>query len=373
MRKITKPLISLAVVLLITSNVFAQFIVAKVTFRVDMKYQIAKGTFIPNTDFVDVAGLDLYGNGTNSSKDWNTYTKANAKRILKPDPNNATIYVGTFTDTVKKPTAPATAYIIEYKYRINGQWGNSDQSPAGSNRTQDVSDDAGMYDIPTVVYLNESGTIYTRHVKFIVNMKNPVTAKKFVIGTDFVDVTCFDGNCDTRPDKASNPNVLVFQKDSTYAITKSIVAVIPDGAPKTIKVKFTFRINGVWTNRDTAVDKIQDPNAPDRQLVVDFGASNDYVANVIYQGKGNVVTVTGIKEFSDVSHKIKIQNPVADNILVFNDRHFSYEVFDMTGKLLKNGYSNSGEIGVMDLVPGIYFLKLTNDQNNTGIVRFIKL
>jgi hypothetical protein len=85
---------------------------APVTFNVDMTRHIASGEFHPGTDFVDVAGT--FNNWTGSAH----MTDADGDGIFTVTINNAPVGIN-----------------IEYKYRINGNWGTSEYMGGQPNRT----------------------------------------------------------------------------------------------------------------------------------------------------------------------------------------------------------------------------------------------
>jgi hypothetical protein len=88
---------------------------APVTFNVNMNKHIASGEFKPGTDFVDVAGT--FNNWSGSAH--------------LTDPEADGIY------TITLPGIPV-GKVIEYKYRINGDWNTSEYPNGGPNRKYTV-------------------------------------------------------------------------------------------------------------------------------------------------------------------------------------------------------------------------------------------
>jgi hypothetical protein len=88
---------------------------APVTFNVNMRAHIASGEFKPGNDFVDVAGT--FNNWTGSAH----MTDADADGI----------YTLTIADL-------PVSKVIEYKYRINGDWNTSEFANGGPNRKYTV-------------------------------------------------------------------------------------------------------------------------------------------------------------------------------------------------------------------------------------------
>jgi hypothetical protein len=88
---------------------------APITFNVNMTKHIASGEFKPGVDFVDVAG---------TINDWNGST-----HMADPEAD------GTYTITIDGALINS---VIEYKYRINGDWNTSEYPNGGANRKYTV-------------------------------------------------------------------------------------------------------------------------------------------------------------------------------------------------------------------------------------------
>ncbi len=66
-------------------------------------------------------------------------------------------------------------------------------------------------------------------------------------------------------------------------------------------------------------------------------------------------------------------NPAIDKLTILNITITGYQIYDAKGSLLANNTRLSGnQIDVASLKPGIYFLKVTSDKNQTQTVRFVK-
>jgi len=89
----------------------APAVLTNVTFNVDMSYQSTLGAFNPSTDYVDVAG---------------NFNGWDGIGYMLTDLDTDLIYTITI-DSI------AEAYVMEFKFRINGDWNNS-EFPGGSNR-----------------------------------------------------------------------------------------------------------------------------------------------------------------------------------------------------------------------------------------------
>lgn len=66
-------------------------------------------------------------------------------------------------------------------------------------------------------------------------------------------------------------------------------------------------------------------------------------------------------------------NPTTDKLTFVNATIASFEIYDSKGSVvLKNKNLNSNSIEVANLSPGIYFIKVYNDKNQTQNIRFVK-
>ncbi len=66
-------------------------------------------------------------------------------------------------------------------------------------------------------------------------------------------------------------------------------------------------------------------------------------------------------------------NPTTDKLTIINSTITGYQIYDTKGSLLANNTRFTGnQIDVASLKPGIYFLKVTSDKNQTQTVRFVK-
>ena len=73
------------------------------------------------------------------------------------------------------------------------------------------------------------------------------------------------------------------------------------------------------------------------------------------------------------SKEIKLlSNMVDEKLVVTNINQFNYQMFNITGALLKQGNSSNGMINVDDLKSGIYLLKLNDNTTSFSAVKFLK-
>jgi len=102
------------------------------TFLVDMSYQIEIGNFIPESEFLDVAGVFNYWEGD----------------ILESIDNN--IYTVTISNVEVNADEP-----VEFKFRINGDWSTAEFPDGGPNRSYYI-DEEGEHEF-SCFYNDESG------------------------------------------------------------------------------------------------------------------------------------------------------------------------------------------------------------------------
>ncbi len=178
------------------------------TFLLDMNAQIAANKFDPNNDYVDVAG---------SFNNWD------GKDHHLTD-------VGGGWYEIKLTLEPGTTY--EYKFRINGDWNNSEFPGGGPNRKYTAV--AKDY---TVKHLYDNWDPSKWPVTFNCIMKYQLKAGHFDPANDFLDVA---GNFNGW----TGGNVLTDENgDSVYSVT-----VFADTNTKDLE--FKFRINGDWATSE---------------------------------------------------------------------------------------------------------------------------
>lgn len=82
---------------------------------------------------------------------------------------------------------------------------------------------------------------------------------------------------------------------------------------------------------------------------------------------------TGEKETQQAIIVKVYPNPVSELLIIHSDRVFKeYEIITPEGRIVSNNVLISKEISVSHLVPGNYFIKVKDQQNNTVLLKFIK-
>jgi len=193
-----------------------------ITFVVDMSYQMQLGTFIPGSDFVDIAGTMNGWNGSDPLID---------------------IGDGKFAITIDHDPG-----VVEYKYRINGDWATSEFPDGGPNRLAWIA-----IFTDTLFHYYSDYNPDTWPATFEVDMNNEITNGNFNPETEFLDIAGTFNGWGTNYPKA------LFDRDWTangiYTTTLLINKENPD-------IEFKFRINGDWLNSEFP------GGGPNRELTV---------------------------------------------------------------------------------------------------------
>jgi hypothetical protein len=182
-----------------------------VTFQVDMRYYARMGQFIPDTDFMDMAG---------SMNGW-------AGSPPMTQVGNDTVYEIDYSLN--------GGDIYEYKFRINGDWATSEFPGGGPNRMM-----LGPSSSKTLYHMYNDYDPTTVPVTFNCIMKYQISAGHFDPDVDYLDVAGnFNGwgAYDVLFDRAN---------DSVYTIKKNIPRTYIGGSP----AEFKFRFNGDWATSE---------------------------------------------------------------------------------------------------------------------------
>lgn len=136
----------------------------------------------------------------------------------------------------------------------------------------------------------------------------------------------------------------------------------------------TFGINGITS---TVVTNFGYTNIkansiairPNNNILVVGGAkSNSTLKNEIFIAQYNNSSVLSTKDITN-NNITFYPNPVNENIFIENNQNSDYEIYDINGKKILNGYDN--QINVSSLEKGIYILKLIKDDK-VSTKKFIK-
>ncbi len=110
-----------------------------------------------------------------------------------------------------------------------------------------------------------------------------------------------------------------------------------------------------------------------------YTGSNGSVAQGVQQAY-EIAVVNGIGDTKGINLKCKVYpNPISDflwlNIENYNNTNLSYQLFDMSGKLLENRkiIGNETTIAMTNRVAAIYFLKVIDNQREIKTFKIIKI
>lgn len=183
---------------------------ASLTLNCNMNYQIASGNFDPQTDSLDVAG---------SFNDWNGATYQLTDNDLD----------GVYQIIID----PISSGIVEFKFRINGDWNSSEFPGGGPNRVVLIPLDNYVYQ---GIYDNfMPGSV---PVTFNCIMEYQIAAAHFDNVLNYLDV------CGSYNNWLAGEQLTDMDGDEVYSLT------IPVDTSSSNTFQFKFRINGDWTNAE---------------------------------------------------------------------------------------------------------------------------
>lgn len=114
---------------------------------------------------------------------------------------------------------------------------------------------------------------------------------------------------------------------------------------------------------------------PDESFEYHFGGLGSN-SSILLNLAENCSVVTEVREYKNQVELIIFSNPVSD-VLKFSinlDRIFQMIVFDLSGKIIKEFYSEGAltNINISDLEKGIYFLQVVDNNLHSSTKKFIK-
>lgn len=181
----------------------------QITFKCDMTYQIDMGTFDPENDFLDIAGtVNGWAGGD----------------ILE--------HVG---DSIYEVTLQVDPGLVEYKFRINGDWETSEFPGGGDNRVA-----WGSEQPITLNLIYDKYKPGTWPIKFMVDMSEEIAEGRFVKDEDYLDIA---GTINGW----GGHNILHHYGDENNIYRLSYYV---DTTPPNPNMEFKFRINGSWDNSE---------------------------------------------------------------------------------------------------------------------------
>lgn len=221
------------------------------TFQLDMSAQIADTNFNPASDFIDIAG---------SFNGWD----GKDHHLTK---------VGEGLYEVSIALEPGKTY--EYKYRINGDWNNSEFANGGANRKH-----VGTYKSYTVWNLYDNWDPSKWTVELQCDMHYQISAGHYDAAMQFLDVA---GNFE-----GWNGGIVLgdFDNDSIYTALAFV-----DTASTTME--FKFRMDGDWNTSEFPGGGPNRKWTPDSNMSVFYAWYNDADPNVAAKPVAYDVKITG--------------------------------------------------------------------------------
>jgi hypothetical protein len=312
--------------------------VADVNFIVDMRYAAREGLFLPETDYVDIAG---------SLNGWD------GADYHLTDENSDTLYELTVEELDLLTR-------IEYKYRINGSWDDDKSEFPGGGPNRHATVIEGGRVAKSVWNNTIPGTV---PVILSVNMNNEIAKGTFVPLENYVDVAGSmngwggDWN-DELYDQAG---------DGVYVTIPAAFAPI-GGEGDTMQYK--FRMDSSWDD-----------------LKSEFPGGGPNRKYVVVDTTGGVVNELPVVWFNDVGLGIESKpihfpqvsiypNPVLE--VMYIDSKVDMQEILITNILgqevlrMELGNSSTYQLNTAELDPGLYILRVSGEQGYTGTAKFIK-
>ena len=313
--------------------------VADVSFMVDMRYAAREGIFIPENDYVDIAG---------------TLNGWDGADYHLTDENGDTLYEITVEEM-------DLLTIVEYKYRINGSWDDDKSEFPGGGPNRHATVIEGGRTARSVWNNTIPGMV---PVTFSVNMNNEIAKGNFVPGENYVDVA---GSMNHWADNDWSDELYDQGGDGIYTTIPAAIAPI-GGEGDTLQYK--FRIDGSWAD-----DKSEFPGGgPNRKYVMQ-DTTGGFVNDIPWVWYNDVAL--GIKDRSIQFQEISIYpNPVTDMMYIENkvdmqmiliSNILGQEVMRMTLDKKRSYQLNTGE-----LKRGLYILSVYGEHGYVGTAKFIK-
>lgn len=302
-----------------------------IVLQVEMAYQTfgqvsnTTGNFDFENDFVDVAGTFNEWNGEGFQ--------------LTRTSDTAFVYADTISDLT-------VGEVIEFKFRINADWDNSEFPGGGANRKLTVRQDTLT---ASFIYDNYSPGLVPVYIS--INMNKKIEDGGFTPAEEFVDVAgTFNGwsGADELWDGNSN------------GIYEGMV-LAPVG-----EMKWKTRINADWSNAEF-------PGGSDRvYTVVDTAGGATNHLDVLWYNDDEPASINS-GAFAEVQ---AYPNPFANNISLTNladvERVSISNIMGQEIKAIDVSNSEILELNTSNLNTGIYFIMLHNTLGDKRAMRVIK-
>lgn len=183
---------------------------ASLSLHCNMAYQIADGLFNPATDSLDVAG---------SFNNWN----GSLHQLTDPDGD------GVYSLDIN----PISSGIIEFKFRINGDWNSSEFPGGGANRSLLIP--LNNYAFHGIYNNYIPGSV---PVTFNCIMEYQISAAHFETTLNYLDI------CGSYNGWLAGEQLMDIDGDEVYSLT------IPVDTTQETSFSYKFRINGDWNTAE---------------------------------------------------------------------------------------------------------------------------
>ncbi|MFH0757687.1 MAG: T9SS type A sorting domain-containing protein [Bacteroidota bacterium] len=308
---------------------------AEINFILDMRYAAREGLFVPETDYVDIAG---------SLNGWD------GADYHLTDANSDTLY--------EIPVDLDLRTRVEYKYRINGSW-DDDKSefPGGGPNRHATVIESGR-DAKSVWNNTIPGMV---PVTLSVDMNNEIAKGTFVPSENYVDIA---GSLNGW---GGDWNDELFDGESDGIYVTNPPAFAPVGGDT---MQYKFRMDGSWAD-----DKSEFPGGgPNRKyLVLDTIGGVENILDVVWFND----VALGIDAHPILLEEVSFYpNPVSDIMYIENKVNMKeIRINNILGQevvRMRLDNSQSYQLNTSELEKGLYILSVSGENGYVGTAKFIK-
>jgi hypothetical protein len=298
------------------------------TFKCNMSYQLKMGRFDKAKDYLDFASeINNWGG------DYDVLFDRGNDSIYEFNINVDTSYI------VNQPK-------IQYKYRINGDWNNAESGPDRIARVQDTTN--GFKNIIEVWYNDQNPAIPAAPFAYNLAISGNLSVGQTITGSY------------TYEDVNSDPEGTSIYR---WFTADSLTQVVPDTITGISTLSYV--VAAADSGKYIAFD------------VTPVAASgNPLIGEPVRKWSGaKVINSLGINE--TVHNSIRFYpNPVSDFITVENLINVEkIEIFSLVGQrvfILNDNGSEKITMNIVNLKPGVYFIKFYSPGTGSSASKFIK-
>ncbi len=308
---------------------------AEINFMLDMRYAAREGLFVPETDYVDIAGSLNSWDGTD---------------YHLTDADGDTVYeIPVVLDLLTR---------VEYKYRINGSWDDDKSEFPGGGPNRHATVIKSGRDAKSVWNNNIPGMV---PVTLSVDMSNEIAKGTFVPQENYVDVA---GSLNGW---GGDWNDELFDGEADGIYVTNPAAFAPVGGDT---MQYKFRIDGSWDD-----DKSEFPGGgPNRKYVVlDTVGGVENILDVVWFND----VALGINAHSILLEEVSFYpNPVSDIMYIENKVNMKeIRIINILGQevvRMRLDNSQSYQLNTSELDRGLYILSVVGENGYVGTAKFIK-